>query len=280
MNDKFFDPVFVYRNRDRILPYLSRRRERLIHARKLGQFRDRHREERCFVIGNGPSLTIHDLDKLKSEVTFAANKIYLAFDKTEWRPSYYVIEDDHMIWQHHDDISRMRGFMKFISNNWTLGDESGVTEPEKERVKKLLRRDPEIVLYPRVMLEGQEFPRFSSDACRVLYCGYMVTYISLQLAYFMGFTNVYLVGVDFAYSPYDTGSNTFVHAPHHPQDHFTPDYYSPGEKRYVPQLNLAETALACARGFYESQRRQIFNATRGGRLEVFERISLEEALAK
>jgi hypothetical protein len=35
---------------------------------------------------------------------------------------------------------------------------------------------------------------------RHLHCGYIVTYISPQLAYFMGFTRVYLLGVDFDYS--------------------------------------------------------------------------------
>lgn len=274
------NPVFLYRNRERIVPYLGRRRERFVHGWKLRQFKDRHRGERCFVIGNGPSLTLGDLEQLKSEVTFAANKIYLAFDQTEWRPSYYVVEDDHMIWQHHEDISQLRGFMKFVSNNWTLDPGLGVTESEKERVKQMLRRDREVVLYPRVMLEDPGFPGFSSDASRVLYCGYMVTYISLQLAYFMGFTNVYLIGVDFKYAECDQGSNTFAHAAHHPQDHFTPDYFYPGEKRYAPQLARAERALVCAKGSYEAQGRKIWNVTRGGNLEVFDRVSLEEVLSK
>jgi hypothetical protein len=274
------NPVFVYRNREHILPYLSRRRERLVHGWKLRQFRDRHRGGRCFVIGNGPSLTLSDLDQLKSEVSFAANKIYLAFNQTDWRPSYYVVEDDHMIWQHHEDIIRLRGLVKFVSNNWTLEQELGVRESEKERVRQMLCRDREVVFYPRVTLEDQGFPRFSGDACRALYCGYMVTYISLQLAYFMGFTNVYLIGVDFKYSQIDQGSNTFAHAAHHPQDHFTPDYFSPGEKRYVPQLAHAERALVCARNFYEAQGRKVWNATRGGALEVFDRLSLEEVLGK
>ena len=275
-----FNPIFVYRNRERIVPYLSRRRDQFVHGWKLGQFRDRHRGERCFVIGNGPSLTMCDLDKLKSEVTFAANKIYLAFDKTDWRPSYYVVEDDHMIWQHHEEIIRLHGFMKFVSSNWTLEKESVVTDSEIERLKNLFRQDREVVLYRRSLLEQGEFPKFSGDGCRVIYCGYMVTYISLQLAYFMGFTQVYLIGVDFSYSLSNPGSNTFTHAEHHPQDHFTPDYFCPGEKRYMPQLERAERAMVCAKDFYEVQGRKVWNATRGGNLEVFDRISLEEALVK
>ena len=273
------NPIFVYRNRERIIPYLGRRRDQVVDRWKLGQFKDRHPGERCFVIGNGPSLTMCDLDQLKSEVTFAANKIYLAFDQTDWRPSYYVVEDDHMIWQHHEEIIRLRGFKKFVSNNWTLEKSSVVTDSRIEKLKKQLRRDCDVVLYPRGLMEEGEFPRFSGDARSALHCGYMVTYISLQLAYFMGFTRVYLIGVDFNYAMSDPGVNTFAHASHHPQDHFTPNYYSPGEKRYAPQLALAEKAMECARDFYEARGRKIWNATRGGSLEVFDRLSLEEALS-
>jgi hypothetical protein len=272
------NPFFVYRNRKLIVRYLSRRREHVVHGWKLGRFRDRHQGERCFIIGNGPSLTISDLEMLKSEVTFAANKIYLAFEQTDWRPSYYVVEDDHMIWQHHEDIRRWHGFIKFVSNNWTL-EKGSVIDSEIERLKNLFRREREVVLYPRSIVGNGEFPRFSEDACRAVYCGYMVTYISLQLAYFMGFTQVYLIGVDFRYSQSNPGSRTFAHETHHPQDHFTPNYFYPGEKRYAPHLELAERAMVCAREFYESQGRKIWNATRGGNLEVFERLPLEAALS-
>ena len=39
--------------------------------------------KRCFIIGNGPSLKLEDLNRLKNEITIASNKIYLIFNKTE-----------------------------------------------------------------------------------------------------------------------------------------------------------------------------------------------------
>jgi hypothetical protein len=106
----------------------------------------------------------------------------------------------------------------------------------------------------------------------------MVTYISLQLAYFLGFTRVYLLGVDFDYSLSHNGSDTIVHTANDPSDHFTASYFAPGERRYAPQLNRALLAMRYARGFYEAHGRRIWNATRGGKLEVFERICFEEAM--
>jgi hypothetical protein len=249
------NPGFIYRHRDLIVPYLERRW-------KLGPFRGRHRGERCFVVGNGPSLLISDLDKLKSEVSFAANKIYLAFDKTTWRPNYYVVEDDHMIRQHRNEIRGLQGPVKFVQSDW----------------RQLFRKEPGVIFYDREVMDAADFPEFSDDPLRLLYCGYMVTYISLQLAYFMGFTRVYLLGVDFDYSLTRGTVASVEHAAGDPQDHFVPNYFSPGETRYLPLLDRAELAMKCARKFYESRGRKIWNATRGGKLEVFDRMPLEQAL--
>ena len=48
---------------------------------------------RAFIVGNGPSLKAEQLDKLIPEVSFAVNRIHLMYDKTGWRPDYYVYMD-------------------------------------------------------------------------------------------------------------------------------------------------------------------------------------------
>lgn len=260
--DQCLNPLYAYRNRELLIPYLKKRGANFIRTRQLKQFKDRHPGGRCFVIGNGPSLNVADLERLKRETTFAANKIYLAFDQTDWRPSYYVVEDDHMIQQHQQEISKLNGFVKFVSDDWGSH----------------FRRDNQTIIYPRTLLDLKRFPRFSGNASRHVFCGYMVTYVSLQLAYFMGFKHVYLLGVDFDYSLGRKNSDTIVHQDGDPSDHFTPAYFVPGEQRYAPQVERAQRAMRCARRFYETNGRKILNATRGGKLEVFERVSLEEAL--
>ena len=262
MLDQCLNPLYVYRNRERVLPFLKKRSTNFIRNRHLKLFKNRHLGERCFVIGNGPSLTIDDLSRLKSETTFAANKIYLAFEKTDWRPSYYVVEDDHMIRQHHNVIRELHGLVKFVSDDWGAW----------------FRGSEDVIIYPRTLLDLDRFPRFSRNASRHVFCGYMVTYVSLQLAYFMGFRQVYLLGVDFDYTLSHDGADTIVHTAQHPSDHFTSQYFQPGEKRYAPQLNRARRAMLCAKNFYEANGRTIWNATRGGKLDVFDRITLEEVL--
>jgi hypothetical protein len=40
-----------------------------------------------------PSLKIGGLEKLKNEITIRMNSICLAFEETDWRPTYYGIQD-------------------------------------------------------------------------------------------------------------------------------------------------------------------------------------------
>ena len=46
---------------------------------QLRTLKDSHQGQRCFIMGNGPSLAKTDLSKLKNEFTFGMNRIYLAF---------------------------------------------------------------------------------------------------------------------------------------------------------------------------------------------------------
>jgi hypothetical protein len=49
--------------------------------RRLAALKDVHRGERCFIIGNGPSLKKTDLSRLSGEFTFGMNRFYLLFDE-------------------------------------------------------------------------------------------------------------------------------------------------------------------------------------------------------
>ncbi|GAG01888.1 unnamed protein product, partial [marine sediment metagenome] len=44
----------------------------------------------AFIIGNGPSTTPEILDLLKTKFTFGMNRIAMLYDRTDWRPLYYI----------------------------------------------------------------------------------------------------------------------------------------------------------------------------------------------
>ncbi len=55
---------------------------------RLAALKDKYRGERCFIIGNGPSLRETDTSKLKDEFTFGMNRIYLAFEDWGFETSF------------------------------------------------------------------------------------------------------------------------------------------------------------------------------------------------
>ena len=62
------------------------------------------------------------------------------------------------------------------------------------------------------------------------------------------------------------------------QNHFHPDYRKPGEQWHQPNLDYQKKAFLSAKRFAEKEGVKIFNATRGGKLEIFPRIDLDTAL--
>ena len=72
--------------------------------KELKKYKDAYKGKRCFLIANGPSLKVEDLNLLKGEYTFGCNKIFYLFDKTEWRPTFYCILDKDYIERYQDEI--------------------------------------------------------------------------------------------------------------------------------------------------------------------------------
>lgn len=228
--------------------------ETFIGYPELKRFKDCHKGERCFIIGNGPSLRMDDLETLHSnkEICFGSNKIYLAFDKTAWRPNYYVIIDDLILMQFGEDIYKMDLEYKFVGDEYFPFWDSEFSEGA-------------IKFHNRGDSVGPTMPDFSGDFSAYTAQGSTITYTAIQIAAYMGFTEMYLLGVDFDYSG-DMGKG---------ENHFASDYYHENEKWNKPAPG--NTLLAYKKAEIYSRRNEfrVFNATRGGKLDVFERIDFD-----
>lgn len=60
---------------------------------RISELKNQYVDKRCFIIGNGASLRVEDIDLIKEEVTIASNRIYNIFSNTSWRPTIYMVED-------------------------------------------------------------------------------------------------------------------------------------------------------------------------------------------
>jgi hypothetical protein len=220
---------------------------------RLAALRDKHRGKRCFIIGNGPSLKQTDLSKLEGEFTLGQNRIYLAFPELGFTTNYYLSVNDLVIEQCAEDIQNL-AMPRFIS--W--------------RGRKWIK--PQDNLYfLHTTYTGEKFAR---DIRGRVWEGGTVTYTSLQVAYYLGFSQVILVGVDHNYVTQGKPNETVVSQGDDP-NHFHPGYFGKGFRWQLPDLIQWEDAYRLARRTYEAGGRSVMDATVGGKLRVFPRVEFE-----
>ena len=234
-----------------------------------------HAGKRCFIVGNGPSLRAEDLDKLKGEYTFAANRIYEIFDKTHWRPTYYLTVDIPILQERYETIKRYalelgHIFLRVDSKN-PKDEKKSLDYPIEKLTRIFYEQDGYFKIYQNAWNQWASY--VSEDISDHFSDGYTVTFASIQLAIYMGFTEIYLLGVDFSYSVmYDADGK--LYKDESIQDYFTGERY----KETVFNYNSMLHAYQIAKEYCDNHKIKIMNATRGGKLEVFERTSLEEIL--
>jgi GT2 family glycosyltransferase len=246
--------------------YASRFRESCGDIREL---KDCFRGRRGFIVATGPSLTIDDLDKLKGEVTFSCNKITLGFDETEWRPTFYSIIDSVVAETFEYDFNKLDSIKVF---------------PEDMQKYYKGVKDTFFIknLTPKYIGEERLF-EFGKDLASGGGGGFTVIYTLMQLAYYVGIEELYLLGLDFSFS-FDKVSdkrspkNEPIIVSSGERNHFHKGYRAVGDHWTIPRLDLQKSAFAKAKEVFEEDGRKILNASRKTELELFERVDLDNVL--
>jgi hypothetical protein len=229
---------------------LSTRRQQSVAA--IVSYRDKHRGQRCFILGNGPSLRKTDLSLLGNEITFGMNRIYLLFPEMGFPTSYFVSVNTLVIEQCAEEIKNL-SMPKFVT--W--------------RGRRWLADDPGAIF---VDTDYTPPPTFSSDVSGRVFEGSTVTYVALQLAFHMGFDEVILIGVDHSFTTKGP-SNVTVVSNGDDQDHFAPNYFGEGFRWQLPDLEASEVAYRMAHDAYQAAGRRVLDATIGGKLTVFPKVN-------
>lgn len=206
-----------------------------------------HSGERCFIVATGPSLTIADLEKLSREFTFGMNSICKIYDKTFWRPTLYAIQDENVYRSMEEDILKWYAdkdnilISDLIANNFEA--------PKNYRQFPLNRayHDNELEL-------RKFFAQFSDDCYSIVYDGYSITYSLIQLAIYMGFSEIYLLGADCSYK---LGK----------KNHFVESGFV--DKNAYRSYDRMMSGYIAAKEYADRNEIKIINCTRGGMLEIF-----------
>lgn len=253
-------------------------------------FRNKHAGERCFILGNGPSLNETDLSLLKGETVFGCNGVFLLFDRIDWRPAYYTCVDTRVLPDRAADIKAMLDADPDMNAFFParLDDHTGgATQP----TRALIPDGPGRYFFSEraASMANPPWSMFSPDPGAYLVQPHTVTITMLQLAAHMGFSEIYLVGCDTAYRLSDTVSQetgekearaALTSTEDNDINHFDPRYFGSGRRWHVPDLVAMIAQYTQARTALEAQGVRVCNATVGGELDVFDRISLEDAVQR
>ena len=226
---------------------------------RVRELKDKYKGERCFIVCTGPSLTIDDLELIKGEYCFAMNSVNLLYEKTTFRPAFYGCIDEGV-------FEKMKTLIKQYDTPETKVFISG-------RLRKHINNDlpkhwynvANNVAYHTYdrWFKNKFWCKFSDNAVRGTYDMFSVTHFLIQIAVYMGFTEIYLIGAD---------CNQRA-----------------GKQIHFVEYGVPDTTIDTARernicGYMEVKRYcdnhdvKVYNATRGGELEVFERRQLESVL--
>ncbi|MGM0695019.1 MAG: 6-hydroxymethylpterin diphosphokinase MptE-like protein [Pseudomonadota bacterium] len=224
-------------------------------ARRLRALHNRHAGEQCVLVCNGPSLNQMNLSFLKHQNVIGLNKIYLGFKKFNFYPRYWVGVNPKVIQQSHKEI-RSLNCVKFVSEHNSRG-----LVPEDALTYWVNTASP-----PQ---------RFCKDLTLGVHEGWTVTFAALQVAYFLGFSRVIIIGMDHNFSY--TGKPNEAHIMKgNDNNHFSPDYFGNGQQWDNPDVENSEASYRIAREVYEQDGRQILDASLDGHCEIFEKRDYRE----
>lgn len=224
---------------------------------ELESFENIYSEQPMLVVGNGPSLNKTPLDLFAKYNSIGLNKINLIFPKTSWRPKFICCANNIVAWQNREFFtsSNIPIFLSWKARMFTKSR-------NKNKIKYFLN------------LPTTEF------SCRFIDgvgSSGTVTYTALQLAYFFGANPIILVGVDHNFG--HTGqANTIATMNKPDENHFHPEYFKKGQKWGLPNLPASEIGYKNALKAYTLEKRKIYDATVGGKLQVFPKIEIDYAL--
>lgn len=227
------------------------RRKSINHLEKI---RNQYRGERCFVMGNGPSLKETEISLLQNEFTFGMNRVYLAFEEWGFKTNFLVAVNDLVIEQSRDDLLAL-DMEKYFS--W--------------HSRSLLLKDKTLPPRSHFLHTTYGGPKFARNAAERLWEGATVTYVCLQLAYHLGFEEVVLIGVDHSFQTKGEANTTVVSEGADP-NHFDGEYFGKGFRWQLPDLQTSEKAYRMAKQAFEDDGRKILDATIGGKLTVFPKV--------
>lgn len=240
--------------------------------RRLHKLKDQHKDKRCFIIGNGPSIKKQDLTQLKNEFTFVTNW-FVKWEKFDELQINYYCSSDPVHWNWHGSGKMPEGIYKPLEKHPEL------VKFFEHSAENAFRRQ-KVLLGPEVYFIRLDYTHtvsagvLSLDITKRVFLGNTVIIdFCLPIAYYMGFKEFYLLGCDMDYNlqnKTDYRKGSYFYDVNEETGRKAPETLRTGEW----QETVFE-AYRVVKRIFEDNGRKIYNATDGGKLEVFERVDYD-----
>ena len=244
-------------------PWVKAHFDKTPYGRTLEGYKGKYKNKRCFFIGNGPSLCAEDLTKLynSGDVTFAFNRIYNIFDQTLWRPTFYISQDEKMLMGCAEIVDQLPGLVKFIPINLLWYYNINIHDANWF----LMRPSSE---------EKDVLFDFSDEVNKQIFQASTGMYTAAQLAAYMGFKEIYFIGVDHHFRTSINNQGEII-VDTSVKDYFSEKYNEDKANLYIPNTEKSTLTYAAMKFHCDQRGIKIFNATRGGKLEIFPRVDFD-----
>jgi len=192
---------------------------------------------------------------LEGETVFGVNTLYRGFHNFGLNCKYYAVSDE-LVWKnHYRNILNLDSILFLTSH---CGEEYLFNH---DFYQQYCKSEPYVIKDLGPVWEAREIKFDVSKGC---YWGYTIIIdFCLQMAYYMGFKTVYLLGCDCDYS----GLHRF--------DGLKTECLGGGA---IGEWSKVFTSYEICKKIYEENGREIINCTVGGKLEIFPRAKLEEII--
>ena len=221
---------------------------------EIRDFHNKYEGKPLFIVGNGKSLQVTPLEKM--EYTMAMNNIALIYDEREWRPTFYWNSTKNIegLWWYEQACKTINlGIPSFVRQHSSL-----------PRLTNVIRFD-----YIYAFDDGIPHALWARDAAKCMFHYRMSVYGATQMACYMGFNPIYLVGCDLNFSK-DPDECHF-------DNRYEGEFEWTDEK--VDWENYwQEVAHKRIKGFTDQMGFEVYNATVGGNLEVYPRVNVKDVI--
>lgn len=236
---------------------------------KLNSIKNTFAGQRCFIVGNGPSLNEIDLSYLRDEHCFLFNGAYELINRFDFQKAMLAIEDRLVMQDHYKSVNQLNcntfipsDLMHFVSSEHIIETFFSRSVNEKS------------VYWPPFVDCAQKYP--------VFFWGGTVAYYGIQLAAWMGFSECYIIGVDLSYTIPDHVSKkgSVLLSNGDDPNHYDADYFGRGKRWHVPQPDRMLKAFESLGKNANLKNMKIYNAGVGGNLNCFQRVAFEDCFVE